>query len=85
MSNKEKGKVNQQNELHITRRSVLGAGAAIAGAGIIGSQLIDPALKQLTLQEATNRLGLDFRLTVQELELFTEGGMNVLQMLLQNT
>ena len=45
MSNKEKGKVDQQSELHITRRSVLGAGAAIAGAGIIGSQLIDPVAK----------------------------------------
>ena len=32
MSNKEKGKVDRQSELHITRRSVLGAGAAIAGA-----------------------------------------------------
>ena len=45
MSNKEKGKVDQQSELHITRRSVIGAGAAIAGAGIIGSQLIDPVAK----------------------------------------
>ena len=45
MSNKEEEKVDQQNELNLTRRSVLGAGAAIAGAGIIGSQLIDPVAK----------------------------------------
>ena len=45
MSNKEEEKVDQQIELNLTRRSVLGAGAAIAGAGIIGSQLIDPVAK----------------------------------------
>ena len=45
MSNKEEEKVDQQSELNLSRRSVLGAGAAIAGAGIIGSQLIDPVAK----------------------------------------
>ncbi|GIT72671.1 MAG: hypothetical protein Ct9H300mP28_24850 [Pseudomonadota bacterium] len=54
MSNKEKEKVDQQSELNLTRRSVLGAGAAIAGAGIIGSQLIIQLLKQLMLRVATN-------------------------------
>jgi len=45
MSNKEKEKIDQQSEMNLSRRSVLGAGAAIAGAGIIGSQLIDPVAK----------------------------------------
>ena len=42
MSKKKDENVDQQSELNLTRRSVLGASAAIAGAGIIGSQLIDP-------------------------------------------
>ena len=45
MSNKEKEKVDQQSELNLSRRSVLSTGAALAGAGIVGSQLIDPAAK----------------------------------------
>ena len=85
MSNKEKEKVDQQSEMNLSRRSVLSTGAALAGAGIIGSQLIDPAAKQLMLQVATNRSGLGFRLTVQVLEHFTAGGTNVLQMRQQNT
>ena len=34
MSNKKEEKVDQQSDLNLSRRSVLGAGAAIAGAGI---------------------------------------------------
>ena len=41
MSHKEV-KSEEQSELNITRRSVLGAGAVIAGTGIGGSQIIDP-------------------------------------------
>ena len=44
MSHKEV-KSEEQSELNITRRSVLGAGAVIAGTGIVGSQIIDPLTK----------------------------------------
>ena len=44
MSHKEV-KSEEQSELNITRRSVLGAGAVIAGTGILGSQIIDPLAK----------------------------------------
>ncbi|RTZ87348.1 MAG: ABC transporter substrate-binding protein, partial [SAR324 cluster bacterium] len=44
MSHKEV-KSEEQSELNITRRSVLGASAVLAGAGIVGSQLIDPLAK----------------------------------------
>jgi len=42
MVKKDLEKVDQASELNLSRRNVLGAGALVAGAGIIGSQMIDP-------------------------------------------
>ena len=35
----------EKNESDVTRRSLLGTSAVLAGAGIVGSQLVDPVAK----------------------------------------
>ena len=47
MENKEEEKDTSNSEISITRRSVLGAGAVIAGAGVLGSKLIDPIAAEI--------------------------------------
>ena len=42
MVKKDVEKIDQASEFNLTRRNVLGAGALVAGAGILGSQMIDP-------------------------------------------
>ena len=85
MSHKEV-KSEEQSELNITRRSVLGAGAVIAGAGIVGSQIIDPLAKTAYAAGSDAiRSKSDSKPIVLELELFMADGMNVLQTQPQST
>ena len=37
--------VEEKNESDVTRRALLGTSAVLAGAGIVGSQLVDPVAK----------------------------------------
>ena len=42
MVKKDVEKIDQASEFNLTRRNVLGAGTLVAGAGILGSRMIDP-------------------------------------------
>ena len=61
MENKEEEKETNNSEISITRRSVLGAGAVIAGAGVLGSKLIDPIAKTAHAAGSDNPIKIGFQ------------------------
>ena len=61
MENEGKEKTNDDSELNITRRTVLGAGAVLAGTGILGSKLIDPIAKTAYAAGSDNPIRIGFQ------------------------
>ena len=61
MENKEEEKDTNNSEISITRRSVLGTGAVIASAGVLGSKLIDPIAKTAHAAGSDNPIKIGFQ------------------------
>ena len=61
MVKKDVEKIDQASELNLTRRNVLGAGALVAGAGILGSQMIDPIARTAHAAGSDNPIKIGFQ------------------------